>query len=70
MNLDRFVSGLPDPQNIPAVTNCDNCGGEIYPGEWVATNGQEIVHEEESHIFLPYEEVDYLLIEDAIRRYA
>lgn len=32
MNLDRFEIGLEDQQQVPAVAECEACGGELYSG--------------------------------------
>ncbi len=48
MNLDRFSTGLPDPQEVPAIAYCRVCRGEIYPGDRVCViNGRYIVHKDE-----------------------
>ena len=31
MNLDRFEIGLEDQQQVPAVAECEACGGELAP---------------------------------------
>ncbi len=33
VNLDRFSSGLPDPQDELPAFECKVCGMEIYKGE-------------------------------------
>lgn len=25
--------GIPDPQDVPPLCRCSQCGGEVYPGE-------------------------------------
>lgn len=44
VNLDRFAQGLPDPQDVAAVEECQGCGRAIYPGEDVYVVDGYILH--------------------------
>ncbi|MFD2752426.1 hypothetical protein ACFSUM_18735 [Virgibacillus siamensis] len=39
--MDRFEQGLPDPQEVEVFGHCDECGGEIYMGQYYVKVGLE-----------------------------
>lgn len=40
--MDRFSTGLADPQEETVVDECDECGGEIYRGQMVWRVGADL----------------------------
>ncbi|WHH58285.1 hypothetical protein [Petroclostridium sp. X23] len=66
-SLDRFAVGLQDAQDTEELHRCDECGGEIYPGEGVYEIEGDIIHERCLGDYAKgYFEDYYTTIEDAL----
>lgn len=65
VDLDRFSQGLPDPQNVAPLEQCQACGREIYPGEDVYILDGYIIHATVDCL-ISFVKPGYMKIEEAL----